>query len=237
MENSRSKISALLNSLLGNGSWELRNEALLDYYTSVIQAKAPLAKLILDLGAGDGVLSSMLQKRTNIDVISFEPFVPKTVQKAADFLNGYAHIIPIKDKSIDVVLMSSVYEHIPPNKREKTFLEIYRILKPKGLLMGEMPNMYFPIEIHSQLPLQQFLPYSIGDAYFRAFSHEIWRSGHQDWFRVSPKQLINDTQKAAFRKGLIYGFEYPIECIPRSLRFANRLLKVFPIAYVFQILK
>lgn len=224
--------------LLGKGSWESRNAALTNYFSSIIRAQCPSDSIGIDIGAGDGALTQQLQKDSDIQIIAFEPFAnDKSKAPNIKFVKGLAHFAPFKDESIDVVIMASVYEHIFPKLRHLTLTEIRRVLKPHGILIGEMPNMYFPVEIHSQLPLQQFFPYSIGDAYFRAFSHEIWRSGHQDWFRISPKQLLSDAKKAGFRKGVVRGFEYPIECIPPSLRFANSFLKLFPIVYVFQFLK
>jgi SAM-dependent methyltransferase len=237
-KNSSSKIANFIIRLLGDSSWASRNLALIHYFGSVIEIQSPSPTIGIDIGAGDGLLAGQIQKRNKIQIVAFDPFPFYDINaEKVDFVKGWSHLAPFADESADIVLMASVYEHIDPKLREKTLAEIFRILKPNGTLIGEMPNMYFPIEIHSQLPLQQFFPQPFSDAYFRAFSSQIWRSGHQDWFRVSPRQLLADAKRVGFQSSFIKGFQYPSECIPKSLRFMGVFLKLFPLVYVFSIKK
>jgi hypothetical protein len=70
------------------------------------------------------------------------------------------------------------------------------VLAPGGTRVGQMPNMSYPIESHSWLPLQQFLPPRIGTRYFRQFSpHRSLNPGGVTWFRHTAARV--DTRSEA----------------------------------------
>jgi hypothetical protein len=110
--------------------------------------------------------------------------------------------------------------------------EIHRVLKSGGVLVGQIPNMYLPIEIHSKLPLQQYLPRVIGDSYCRQFSPEPWREKGVDWFRVGPKNLISNATRAGFKDGSMYGANYPSDTIPRIFWCLGFFFEVVPRASI-----
>jgi hypothetical protein len=115
--------------------------------------------------------------------------------------------------------------------------EIHRVLKSGGVLVGQIPNMYLPIEIHSKLPLQQYLPRVIGDSYCRQFSPEPWREKGVDWFRVGPKNLISNATRAGFKAGSMYGASYPSDTIPRIFRCLGFFFEVVPLGFDFYFVK
>lgn len=49
-------------------------------------------------------------------------------------------VLPISDRTIDLVLLLDVCEHVPQIQR--LFAEIYRVLKPEGRLFLQIPFMY-----------------------------------------------------------------------------------------------
>jgi predicted SAM-dependent methyltransferase len=74
-------------------------------------------------------------------------------------MKGFADQIPFDNETSDVVVtLISVYEHLLPRQRLASLKEINRVLKGKGILARQIPNMYFPIEVHSTLPFQSYLP-------------------------------------------------------------------------------
>lgn len=50
--------------------------------------------------------------------------------------------IPLQDESVDVIFAGDVIEHIFPPDLDKILKEWYRILKPRGILTGRMPNLH-----------------------------------------------------------------------------------------------
>jgi ubiquinone/menaquinone biosynthesis C-methylase UbiE len=74
-------------------------------------------------------------------------------------MKGFADQIPFDNETYDVVVtLISVYEHLLPRQRLASLKEINRVLKGKGILARQISNMYFPIEVHSKLPFQSYLP-------------------------------------------------------------------------------
>jgi SAM-dependent methyltransferase len=63
--------------------------------------------------------------------------------------------MPFGDASVDAVLCAQVYEHVPD--AERLFAEIYRVLRPGGIVFFSAPNWLFPIEPHYFLPFLHWL--------------------------------------------------------------------------------
>jgi SAM-dependent methyltransferase len=214
---------------------QARCEHLGSRITDLIRDKAPNAKLGLDIGAGIGGLTRKLIEKTGIKFLGVEPSLSdeKLVDGDITILKGFAHDIPFDDNMFDVVTLTSVYEHIFPEYRLQSMKEIFRVLKPDGVLVGQIPNMYFPIELHSRLPLQSYLPRSMGEWYLKKFSSAPWKMDGMNWYRVGPRHLRKDVVAAGFTEGEIYKANYPAEAIPPKFRWAMPLLQLIPLGFHF----
>lgn len=73
--------------------------------------------------------------------------------------------LPFKENSFDIVSASDVWEHVE-NPR-LMLKEIYRVLKPSGILFIHNPNKLWPLETHYKLPFLSYLPASIANWYVR----------------------------------------------------------------------
>jgi len=73
---------------------------------------------------------------TNIDFTSHSPSIKK-----ADILNG----LPYKDNSFDVIYSSHFIEHIPIEQIESFLDDVYRILRPGGIIRLVTPDLEFLI--------------------------------------------------------------------------------------------
>ena len=87
----------------------------------------PVGKVILNLGSG---ATSIRPDVINIDFYPFE-----NVNFVADIAD-----LPFEDKVADVVISECVLEHTPDP--EKVVSEIYRVLKPKGLVYLVVPFVF-----------------------------------------------------------------------------------------------
>ena len=72
--------------------------------------------------------------------------------------------LPFADKSIDVVFSNAVIEHVPCELQSTMASEIMRVGKSWFVTT---PNFWFPMELHRGVPLFQFMPKSMRDAYDR----------------------------------------------------------------------
>src|SRR2546422_3782992 len=214
---------------------QARYEHLGSRITDLIQEKAPNARFGLDIGAGTGGLTRKLIEKTGITFSGLEPSLSndKFVDGDITILKGFAHEIPFADNMFDVVTLTSVYEHIHPENRFQSMKEIHRVLKSDGMLVGQIPNMYFPIELHSRLPFQSYLPRSMGQWYLKNFSSVPWKESGMDWFRVGPRHLRKDAFAAGFAEGRFYGASYPADAIPAKFRWAIPILRVIPLGFDF----
>ena len=71
------------------------------------------------------------------------------------FENGVAEALPYADQSFDFIHCITVLEHV--EDVEKSLLEMYRVLKPNGMIYLHTPNYRFPREGHLKIPVPLFL--------------------------------------------------------------------------------
>jgi SAM-dependent methyltransferase len=116
-------------------------------------------KIILDVGCGTGWLMELIAKNLDncivygIDIsfnaLKENPFKGRIA--VAD-----AQDMPLKDRSVDIVICSDVLEHL--NDMKRALREIYRVLKPDGKLL-----IFFPADF--QKPYMFWLARKLGLPY------------------------------------------------------------------------
>jgi SAM-dependent methyltransferase len=96
------------------------------------QTRDPILLVIGGGGVGSG--SKTLYEADRIRRISFDIYRSDLTDFVAD-----AHSIPLPDNSVDAVWIQAVLEHVL--MPEQVVAEIYRVLKPGGLVYAETPFM------------------------------------------------------------------------------------------------
>ena len=76
--------------------------------------------------------------------------------KGLDLINGDALKLPFKDDTFNVVLTYDMYEHI--QHQDELLREIYRVIKPRGILVLTTGNRLFPLDRHTMLWFIDYLP-------------------------------------------------------------------------------
>lgn len=80
--------------------------------------------------------------------------------------------LPFPDRSFDFSHSSAVIEHVGSRADQTRLLaELWRVCR-KGLFVTT-PNRWFPVELHSVLPLVHWLPPRVFRAILRGFGHEM----------------------------------------------------------------
>lgn len=100
---------------------------------------------ILDLGAGHGHVSEWLLE-AGARVVSTDILFPtlKVGRNKEKYLCS-ADALPFRTASFDKVVFTDVQEHIPPGIEEAVVREIYRVLRPGGVVYVEFPGSIIPM--------------------------------------------------------------------------------------------
>jgi SAM-dependent methyltransferase len=205
--------------------WATRNAVLSRHLADLIDEYcAPGATDGIEIGCQHGALTEQLQQLTHVpNWAGIDPtLTEETVTDAGCRLRpGRASQLGFPDEAFDVAVFANVFEHIPPGEREVSLREIYRVLKPGGVVVGQLPNPYFPIESHSRLPFMGWLPVEWQRRYWK-LAPVSW--GH-DFYVVTIKHLKQSAQRAGFEVVHVRNFNYPPEVIPKGVRWVARLLE------------
>jgi ubiquinone/menaquinone biosynthesis C-methylase UbiE len=89
---------------------------------------------VLDLGCGSGLLGKLLEQRcavtlTQSDIKDYR----ETEVKEVKFIEAYAHKLPLKDSSFDVILLSDMLHHC--QDPIQVISEAFRVLKTGGKII------------------------------------------------------------------------------------------------------
>jgi ubiquinone/menaquinone biosynthesis C-methylase UbiE len=112
------------------------------------------SKKILDVGCGDGTYSHVMMKLgaivsgqdlnyDNIELAKNRINDLSNLSKAdskGQFVCGNAKKLHFDSNSFDCVFSSDFFEHIDLNLKKEVLAEIYRVLKPGGILVIKTPN-------------------------------------------------------------------------------------------------
>lgn len=205
--------------------WDARNRILAESIEGLIASRLHRrTDEALDLGCQTGKLIDLLAPRVDLRWHGIDPKIGEPVYSAvgAEIKYGWGHEIPFDDGAFDCVVFANVYEHVDPAYRQRTLKEIRRVLAPSGILVGQLPNPYFPIESHSRLPFMGWLPVRAQKAYWR-LSPVPWK---HDFYVVTIKDIERRADRAGLRRELIRNFSYPLEAIPHKVRPVARMLEL-----------
>ena len=189
----------------------------------------------LDIGCQTGDLTDYLNAHTTMDWVGIDPALqgPQKSAQGTMLQPAAADSIPYPDGHFDCLLLANVFEHIPPGRRHASFEEMYRVLRPEGIVIGQIPNPYFPIESHSRLPFMGWLPISLQKKYWR-FTPVSWE---HDFFTVTTRHLRIEADRVGFQVAHVANFNYPSAALPKAVRPVAAIfclpMKRFPWAWQF----
>lgn len=217
--------------------WEVRNSVLAESLCSLAKEHMSWTRSGrgLDVGCQGGSLTDYLNEHTPMSWEGIDPILSETKRSPGGALlyRGTADDIPYPDRSFDCLILANVFEHIFPVHRHASFVEMRRVLRPGAIVVGQLPNPYFPIESHSRLPFMGWLPFKLQKRYWR-LSPVPWE---HDFFTVTLRHLRKDAEDANFEVVHTNNFNYPISALPKAARPIAVLLKLpmrrFPWAWQF----
>src|SRR5258708_32442957 len=148
--------------------WETRNSVLSREISHMINENVCLSTgQGLDVGCQKGKPVDLLSQQTSLSWTGIDPAIPQfmTSARGIKLWHGTAEQIPFLNSRFDCVVLANVNEHIEPSQYDAALHEIWRVLTDGGILVGQLPNPYFPIQSHSQLPFMASLPFRLQKQY------------------------------------------------------------------------
>jgi SAM-dependent methyltransferase len=110
---------------------------------------------------------------------------------AVPYVQGDACDLPFGDRSFDVVFSNAVIEHVGDRERQRLF--VAEALRVGRRVFLTTPNRWFPIELHTRLPLVHWLPKPASDAVYdvtgKGWARENHLLGSGDLRRLFPGEV------------------------------------------------
>lgn len=141
-------------------SFSINNGSALDKFIGQLRFKKIINKIpegtrVLDLGCGlNGLflqkIQSTVNEGTGIDLEINDNFENNKIKLISHNLDN---TLPLQDNYFDIVTSLANLEHL--NKPELVLQEIYRVLKPGGLLLLTTPTVY-------SKPVLEFMAFKLG---------------------------------------------------------------------------
>jgi SAM-dependent methyltransferase len=132
-----------------------KSEQRIAFYFSQVQDILGGVNSFLDIGCSNDVARFLIGRGANqivgININKVDGFQGDLIVHDAN------QPYPILDESFDCALMFSVLEHLSdkPNVMRETF----RVLRPGGTFIVQIPNPYFPVDLHFGIPFFQYIPF------------------------------------------------------------------------------
>jgi SAM-dependent methyltransferase len=223
--------------------WSARNDALVASMCRLIAGTGRRhGGAALDVGCQTGALTDGYAEGTGLEFCGVDPIITelRLTPGGRRLLPGVADDLPFPDATFDVVVFSNVFEHVRPDRRLASLVELRRVLRPDGVIVGQIPNPWFPIESHSRLPFMGWLP-ERGQQWYWRFSPTPWGrapGSKQGIFYSATTRHVRATARAAgLRVERLEKYNYPLDVIPERLRPVARLLRgpmrILPWSWLF----
>ncbi|MFV0462268.1 MAG: class I SAM-dependent methyltransferase [Nostocoides sp.] len=132
---------------------------------------SPLAGLdALDVGCSAGFIADSLAAAgaATIGVDIDQPGLAKARDRfgdRVDFRFGRGEALPLADGSVDIAVFNHIYEHVVDP--EAVVADVYRVLRPGGVLYAGLGHKWQVLEPHYKLPFLSWLPRPAADRYMK----------------------------------------------------------------------
>ena len=194
----------------------------------------------LDIGARSCV-NTMVFGAEAQEIIAVDlAFTEKPKAENLELVKADGTSLPFREGAFTRVSLFSVLEHVPDAKR--ALKQTFKVLKPQGELLLQIPNRYFPLELHTGLPLIFLMPSSLRKYVLKACGYNRrcrWipedipsiRAAINIIKQVKPNARITSVQKVIYPKNLITPKLRRIAQIAKKLGIFN----IFPYGYVLTV--
>ena len=104
---------------------------------------------------------------------------------AVTYVRGDALDLPFEDGAFDVVFSNAVIEHVGGREAQRRFVE--ETLRVARRAFVTTPNRWFPVEVHTRLPLVHWLPDQL--------AHPVYDLARKPWAKENHLLGVGDLQR------------------------------------------
>ena len=164
----------------------------------------------LDLGCANGfVVDALAPELDRLMGLDYDREALLVAHRAgrtgSGLVHGDAMALPLVDESCDLVICAQVYEHVPDD--QQLVREVFRVLKPGGVVFFSGPNWLFPIEGHYHLPFLHWLPPRVADRWLQRLGRgdryyertRTWWSLRRLWHRFEVRDVTTEAMHYVWR--------------------------------------
>jgi SAM-dependent methyltransferase len=192
----------------------------------------------LDIGTGSSVNASVFKAKAGIsEVVGVDIATSNKNDESVAILKADASHLPFRDSVFGFITMFSLIEHV--SRQVECLREALRVMRKDGKFFMQMPNRYFPIELHSGLLFYFYLPKKLRNFLAEWFGRG-WMAERDTPSIRKVKRLLKDVNHDI--KVRSFGFSYPANFLPEgilrlfySVCVSLGLMRVFPVGYVLLI--
>jgi ubiquinone/menaquinone biosynthesis C-methylase UbiE len=81
-------------------------------------------------------------------------------------------MLPLKENTVELLSMFSTIEHLPAP--QQALKEAVRVLQPDGELVIQVPNLFFPIDLHTGILNPFWIPKFARERYLKIMGYSDW---------------------------------------------------------------
>ncbi len=81
--------------------------------------------------------------------------------------------LPFEDDSFDIAFSNAVLEHVGGREEQRRF--VHELCRVAPRVFVSTPNRWFPVEVHTLVPLVHWLPRGARERVFAALRRDAWR--------------------------------------------------------------
>lgn len=192
-------------------------------------------KTFIDIGCGNGTLTYYFNKYLGAEFAVGLDIDRKLIDEARSLKSSHIRLIwgdgaclPFRDESVNCITLFSIFEHVEDQNR--LLQEAHRILKKDGLLIMQIPNKYFPIELHTGMPLINFSSKLTNEYAKRTIGYQVHLQ--------SRREIMHVIGNSNFKIKSCRGYMYFDDLVPSGFKFAVKILKtlrffeLFPYGFI-----
>ncbi|MCL2221843.1 MAG: methyltransferase domain-containing protein [Oscillospiraceae bacterium] len=132
-------------------------------------------------------------------------------------MDSSSRVFPFDDKSFDILFCSAVLEHVGSRENQAFFIE--ECLRVAKKIFLTTPNRWFPVEMHTIIPLIHWLPQGAHRKLLRMLGLDFWAKT-ENLNLLSAKQLLLSVPEK--HQGLAKIYKH------RTLGFVSNLILAYP---------